>query len=433
MPAYIGAAAGSSLLANGADRLHQPERFSAMKTIRDESAPINDRVDALNRVQSMPPPISQIPSVVDRWSSNAPASSKVMAESSNFLGNWLGADSNIALTANPSIVKPLAKYIAPFVSGVSAIGRIRSGENPFTAVAGAAKDVYTGVAPYVAPGAIAGTIMKRLPGLSSIPAPTPGAILRGGAIVAGADILNNAAQHVTGLAAPTDFAEAANEAWWKPQVRSLTNIGVGAGAGFLAGKNPITAVGGALFGAVKEPIAQHQRLTEMNRRGDEIKAWANDSILDNLSNPRIPLTRFGDKPSQISLSGIPKQEIEQAIAARRQYAGEMGLADKVRQEGEAGDFARAGATGVQAQHHVDSVRPHLEIGGKILAAGAGLYLIRKFFEKRKKEKDQEIRTLGDRMVPKIASAIEFAMEHSRKTGMLLCFSESGVIIPKWSK
>lgn len=434
LPGYIGASAGSTFLANKADRIHQPQRFEAMKVLNDPSAPIQNRVQAFESIQSMPPPISQMPSVIDRVSSNAPVSAKVMAESSGFLRNWLGADANIGLVANPSIVKPLAKYVAPFVSGLSAFGRIRSGENPITAIAGGVKDTVANITPYVAPGAIAGTLMRKLPGLSSIPTPTPGAILRGGAVMAGAEILNNAAQHATGIAAPSNINEAANEAWWRPQVRSLANIAVGAGAGAVAGKgNPVTTVGGALFGAMKEPIDMHGRLTEMNQQGDDIRAAANNSILENLTNPRIPLSRFGNNPSQISLDGIPKQDIEQAIAIRRQAASDTGAAKAVAQEGEAGEFARAGATGAQASFHSDTIKPHLALGGKILAAGAGLYLVRKFLEERKKEKEEAdlISDAGQRMVPKLGSTMEFASEHGKKTGMLLSFGQSGVIVPKW--
>lgn len=347
---------------------------------------------------------------------STPMTNKVrgMTEASSSIGHMLDADLNTFMASNPGATKLLSPLLG--VLGVA------SGQ-PLG-------DIAKRQAHVLGPGVAAGLAIKRwlpgwkMPGLAG----TVGAGVGAGLGIKGSEIM----QRATGLEAPVALNDRINESWWRPQLRGLSNTIAGAAGGFAGSKNPVGAVGGAIAGAMKEPMEAHRTLSEQNANIAQIenatKATQQQMLLNRLADPRVPLDSMGD------LNALPTLHRDAALTNRYQAAASgqydtrgavkprstwkdmntpeyhtapapaTPLIDRVGNEVSkfklpatsrhapvktpSGPVSVPGTRDLQFAENLRSVGRQLPLAGGILAGGLGLWGLRKLFEKEKEDKPQ---------------------------------------------
>lgn len=379
------------------------------------------------------PTISQIPTTVGRLSSNAPAEAKAWAEGSNLVKKWMDAD----ITAGTTI----APRSAPMMGGLMAAMDYGLSDKSERSLSGSLAE--GGVV--VAPQALAGTLASKIPRFIAATKPGMGGIFRGGAGIALADIANEAGQTALGLDAPKDYIM---DSPWRVGARSAMNMASGAVGGAVAGKNPWTALAGGVHGFTKEPRKIWDAYKQNNRMVKGVNESTDRAILDQMKDPSKPIERFGNGPGQIPLRGISSSDIDAAYADRAENAknfkqmpvvkprsqggkgrsagdflpnASINVEDRVSQEIKDGKPGGIGATKIQASGNLkNDILPAAGVGAGILATGAGLYALRKLFQKNKEK--NKVKNYSSAMTPKIAAYV-----YPSQTGT------SRVTMPSWSQ
>jgi hypothetical protein len=345
-----------------------------------------------------------------RHATPMPAAVRAKAEASSTMGHMLDGDFNTYLTSNPAS----ARFFSPVLG---ALGLYHGQPIPdILATQGG-----------LAPPVLAGLAIKRwlpgwkVPGLAG----TVGSGVGAGLAIKGNEYL----QHATGLEAPIGLNDRIDESWWRPQVRGLTNLVAGATGGLVGSRNPIGAVGGAIMGAMKEPIEMHRTLSEQNANIQNLDKIVQNGrhwmLLRQLADPRVPMSSLGD------LTKLPELDRDHALAMRYENAASgvfdtLGpvkprstwkdmnvpeyekapaprtpLIESVGNEVSGlklpatsqhapvktpqGEVRVPGTQDIQGAENFRSISKQLPLAGGILAAGLGLYGLRKLFGREEKE------------------------------------------------
>jgi hypothetical protein len=403
-------------------------------------------------------PLSSLSGVGQRMSA-LDGRGKWKYEAGDSLMKWLDSDSASWFANNPAT----AKYSVPLMGAMQAAGEVSLGVPIGRAVVDTTENVASNIGAPVAAGALLRKatpyftpegLTSSIIGAKAMSLPRT---IGSGLASAAAVKANQIGQHYLGLDAEAGTLGRSNELSapantlnaWKPYTRAFGDIASGASAGAATGGAP-GAIGGAVYGATQEPTEQYRALQRINEINNRAHHSANNNLLELLINPSVPLSRFGDGPGQLKLkdstsfwdklkamnfedNSLSQENINLALSERRRLSGEMDKdnrlwadpkprseraageettlnpdsayspKERISKELSSGEYARLGGGNFEQAIKADEGRKGLSsalrLGGGALAAGAGIYALRKLFAKNKKRKTEEEEMRDSNFVP----------------------------------